>query len=69
MAYAALDGLTGLLGPLWQIVIAGCLLVVLVIGTHRLIQRGPSRMGHAVLVTGALIVTLAVIGVLTAQFR
>jgi hypothetical protein len=60
VAYAASDGLLGLLHPILQAAIAGCLLLVLVLGTHRLIQRGPSRMTRAALVTALLIVAVAV---------
>lgn len=56
------DALLSLLDPAWQALIAGCLLVVTVLGLRRLAARGPARMMNAVLVTGSLIVAVAVIG-------
>jgi hypothetical protein len=56
------DALLGLLDPAWQALIAGCLLVVTVLGVIRLAARGPARMTNGVLVTGALIVAITVIG-------
>ena len=55
--------------PAWQLLIAGCVLLVVVLGVNRLVQRGPSRMANAVVVTGLLIVALAVLGALAVQFR
>lgn len=69
MVSAQSDGLLDLLGPAWQALIAGCLLIVLVLGLHRLAQRGPTRMTHGVVVTGLLIVVFAVLGALIAQLR
>jgi hypothetical protein len=53
------DALLGLLAPAWQILITGCLVVVLVFGLRRLGRRGTSRMNTAILVTGGLIVAIA----------
>ena len=58
------DGLLGLLHPGWQAAIAVCLLLVLILGIHRLVQRGPSRMGRSLLVIGGLIVGLMMLGLL-----
>jgi hypothetical protein len=63
------DGVLGLLHPIWEGVIGGCLLLVLVVGLHRLLQRGPSRMTNGVLVTGLLIVAITVLGVLAVQLH
>ena len=52
----AADGLLGLLHPVWQALIAVCLLVVTVLGLRRLAARGPARMTNALFVTGFLIV-------------
>jgi hypothetical protein len=62
------DGLLATLVPLWQIVIGGCVLVVLVAASARLARRGRSRMTTALLVTGAAVVGVAVIGVLTSRY-
>ena len=53
------DALLGLLAPAWQILITGCLVVVLIFGLRRLGSRGASRMNTAILVTGGLIVAIA----------
>jgi hypothetical protein len=57
-------GLLGLLHPGWQAALAVFLLLVLVLGGYRLFQRGPSRMGKALLVIGALILALMLLGLL-----
>jgi hypothetical protein len=62
---AAGDGLLATVAPIWQIVIGGCVLVVLVTASARLARRGRSRMTTALLITGAAIISLAVVGVLT----
>jgi hypothetical protein len=67
MAVMAQDGLLGLLYPLWQFAIGGCVLVTLVLATRRLMRRGPSRMTSALLVTGGAAVCLAVLGLLLAR--
>jgi hypothetical protein len=59
--YAAADGLLGLLHPVLQAAIAGCLLLVLLLGGYRLLQRGPSRMNTALLITGGLIIALTLL--------
>ena len=58
----AAEGLLGLLGSGWQIVIAVCLLVVTTVGLARLVGRGPTRMTNGVFITGFLIVAITVIG-------
>ena len=58
------DGLLGLLGSGWQIVIALCLVVITGLGLLRLLGRGPNRVTNGVLVTGFLIVAITVIGTL-----
>jgi hypothetical protein len=60
----AADALLGLLSPAWQALIAGSLLVVTLLGIRRLMERGPARVTNAMLLTGALIVTLTVVGTL-----
>jgi hypothetical protein len=60
----AADGLLGLLHPMWQALIAVCLLVVTILGLRRLAARGPARMTNALLLTGFLIVAITVVGTL-----
>lgn len=58
------DALLGLLFPFWQLVIAICLLCVSVVAAHRLLMRGPSRMSHAIVMTGGAVVGILIIGIL-----
>jgi hypothetical protein len=60
------DALLDLLFPLWQVVIGGCLVAVLLVSVHRLLGRGPSRMSRALVVTGGAAVAVAVLGILLA---
>lgn len=60
----AADALFELLLPLGQLVIGALVLVTLVVSTHKLLMRGPSRMGGAMLLTGGAVIGLAVIGYL-----
>jgi hypothetical protein len=60
----ASDALLDLLMPLWQLVIGVLVLVTLVVSVHRLIMRGPSRMGGAMLMVGAVVVGVAVLSYL-----
>jgi hypothetical protein len=66
MACMSQDALLGLLFPVWQLAIGGCVLVVLVVSMGRLIRRGPSRMGRALIVTGGAAIAVAVLGLLLA---
>jgi NhaP-type Na+/H+ or K+/H+ antiporter len=60
----AADALLGLLLPFWQLVL-GVVIIVFVAGASvRLARRGRSRMNTAIIVTGAALVGLVVIGVL-----
>lgn len=67
MSHMRQDDLLGLLFPMWQVVIGGCVLAVLVVSVHRLLGRGPSRMSRALLVTGGAAVAVAVLGILLAS--
>ena len=60
----AADALMDLVLPIWQLVIGALVLVTLVVSTLRLIRRGPTRMGGALLLTGGAVIGLAVIGYL-----
>jgi hypothetical protein len=59
------DALLGLLLPFWQLVIGLLVAVAVVVVLYRLLQRGPSRMTTAMLVTGGAVVGIAVVGILT----
>jgi len=64
-ATIAADALLGLLLPFWQIVI-GIVIVIFVIGASvRLAGRGRSRMNTAILVTGATLLGVVLLGVLS----
>jgi hypothetical protein len=52
------------LAPIWTATIGACLLVVTLLGLHRLVTRGPARVTNGVVVTGLLIVAILVIGTL-----
>ena len=64
VAPTSADALLGLLHPAWQALIAGCLVLVTVLGLRRLLERGPARMTNALVVTGLLIVLVTAIGLL-----
>jgi hypothetical protein len=61
------DALLEMLLPMWQLVIGCCVLLALLVATVRLVRRGRSRMTNALLVTGAAIIGLSVLGVLAAS--
>jgi hypothetical protein len=60
----AADALLDLVLPAGQLVIGTLVLVTLVVSVRRLLQRGPSRMGGALLLTGGAVIGLAVFGYL-----
>jgi hypothetical protein len=60
----AADALLDLLLPAWQLVIGLLVLVTLVVSVHRLVVRGPSRMGGAMLLIGGAVVCVAVVSYL-----
>jgi hypothetical protein len=64
----ASDALLDLLLPLWQLVISVLVLVTLVVSVHRLVLRGPSRMGGAMLMVGAVVVGVAVLSYLVQTY-
>jgi hypothetical protein len=64
----AADALLDLLMPLWQLVIGLLVLVALVVSVHRLVRRGPSRMGGAMLIAGGAVVCVAVLSYLYQAF-
>jgi hypothetical protein len=61
------DVLFGLLSPVWQLVIALLVLVTMAVSVLRLLRRGPSRMGGAMLLIGSALVGIAVVSYLVAQ--
>lgn len=61
----AIDAISALLLPFWQLVIGAVVVVAVVVSIHRFARRGRSRMTNAMLVLGGAIISLAVIGVLT----
>jgi hypothetical protein len=60
----AADALLGLLLPMWQLVIGLLVLVVVVVSVLRLLSRGPSRMGTAMLFIGGAVVCITILGIL-----
>jgi len=58
------DALLGMLFPMWQIVIAVCLVIVTVIAGHKLLMRGPSRMSRGVVVAGGAILGVVLLSLL-----
>jgi len=64
----AIDALFGQIMPLWQLVIGLLVLVTVVVSIRRLVLRGPSRMGGAMLLAGGALVCVAVVSYLIQQF-
>ncbi|GIF18803.1 hypothetical protein BJ973_005850 [Actinoplanes tereljensis] len=60
----AADALLDLVFPVWQFVIGALVLVTLVVSVQRMVRRGPSRMGGAMLLAGGAVIGVAVIGYL-----
>jgi hypothetical protein len=67
-AVMASDALLDLLMPLWQLVIGVLVLLTLIVSVHRLVMRGPSRMGGAMLMVGAVVIGLAVLSYLVQTY-
>jgi len=63
-AALAAEALTDLLMPFWQLVIGLVVLLTVVVAGYRLVQRGPSRMGGAMLLIGGAVVCIAVLSYL-----
>jgi hypothetical protein len=57
----ATDAVLSLIAPLWQWVIGLLVLVTVVLSTRKLLMRGPSRMGGALLMVGGAVVALTAI--------
>jgi hypothetical protein len=60
----AADVLLDLLPPLTPLVIGLLVLAALAVSAHRLVLRGPTRMGGAMLLVGGALVCVAVVGYL-----
>ena len=60
----AADAFVGLLVPLWQLVIGLLVLVTVVLSIRKLLMRGPTRMGGALLLAGAAVLALTAISYL-----
>jgi hypothetical protein len=61
------DPLLGLLLPFWQLVLGLATLGFVVFTAARLARRGRSRMNTAIMVTGAAVIGLMILGVLTSR--
>jgi hypothetical protein len=60
----AADALLDMLLPVTQLVIGALVLVAVVVSVHRLLRRGPTRMGGALLLSGGAVIGLAVVSYL-----
>jgi hypothetical protein len=60
----AADVLVDMIMPFGQFLIGALVLVTLVVSVRRLLERGPSRMGGAMLLSGGAVIGLAIVGYL-----
>ncbi|MCM4084416.1 hypothetical protein [Paractinoplanes hotanensis] len=60
----AADVLVDMIMPFGQFVIGALVLVTLVVSVRRLLVRGPSRMGGAMLLSGGAVIGFALVGYL-----
>ncbi|WP_345628234.1 hypothetical protein [Rugosimonospora acidiphila] len=60
------DGSSGLLFPMWQLVIGGCVLAAVLLSIVPLLRRGPTRMSRALIVIGGTALAIAAVGVMFA---
>ncbi|MBM2623515.1 hypothetical protein JIG36_49285 [Actinoplanes sp. LDG1-06] len=60
----AADVLVDMIMPFGQFLIGTLVLVTLVVSTRKLLERGPSRMGGAMLLSGGAVIGLALVGYL-----
>ncbi|WP_127504605.1 hypothetical protein [Actinoplanes solisilvae] len=60
----AADVLVDMIMPFGQFLIGTLVLVTLVVSIRRLLERGPSRMGGAMLLSGGAVIGLAIVGYL-----
>ena len=64
----AADALFGLLMPLTQLIIGILVVAAVIVSVHRLVQRGPTRMGGAMLLVVGALVCVAVLSYLVQSF-
>ncbi|GGL20849.1 hypothetical protein [Mangrovihabitans endophyticus] len=62
------DPVFGVLLPLWQVVIGVLVLAAIAVSIRRILMRGPTRMGGAMLLIAGCVVGLAVVSYLVQQF-
>ncbi|MBW6432135.1 hypothetical protein KZ829_00005 [Actinoplanes hulinensis] len=60
----ATDAVLGLLVPVWQWAIGLLVLVTVLLSARKLLMRGPTRMGGALLLAGAAVVALTALSYL-----
>ncbi|MBO3739870.1 hypothetical protein [Actinoplanes flavus] len=60
----AADAVLGLLVPVWQWAIGLLVLVTVVLSARKLLMRGPTRMGGALLLAGAAVLALTALSYL-----
>jgi hypothetical protein len=60
----AADVLVDMIMPFGQFLIGALVLVTLVVSVRRLLERGPSRMGGAMLLSGGAVIGFALVGYL-----
>jgi hypothetical protein len=66
MAGMSRDSGLGVLFPMWQLVIGGCVLAAVVLSVRPLLRRGPTRMTRALIVTGGAALAIAAVGIMLA---
>jgi hypothetical protein len=66
MAGMSRDSGLGVLFPMWQLVIGGCVLAAVVLSVGPLLRRGPTRMSRALIVTGTAALAIAAVGIMLA---
>ena len=64
----AADALSSLLLPATQLIIGVLVVAAVVVSVHRLVQRGPTRVGGAMLLIGGALVCVAVLSYLVQTF-
>ena len=64
----AADALFSLLMPLTQLIIGLLVVAAVIVSVHRLVQRGPTRMGGAMLLIGGALVCVAILSYLVQSF-
>ena len=67
MPVSTSDAVLGLLAPFWQLVLCGCVLLFVAGAAVRLAGRGRSRMNTGVMVAGAAVVGLVLVGLLASR--